>query len=473
MRNLDQLKTQLRERLPKEGISAIIKSLKEVLPESASKRKLLLQLEADYKSLKIKIIEGIISDQDVTLETNKVRSRLFDFIESLEAADFDRQTKRSQFSADQKVKRGHVLYIIPKRMQLNKDTHCLIRIAFEKAQLVEDLDLDEDTQFRLNVRISDYMKVEIVDPATNPAFKIRCISEAVQFIDEDESTEWRFTVRPLVSGEHLLLLKVTIMPVIDGEARVRERTLEESVVIVAGPIPEEKVELKEMEESFEIAQSLDSFIPKKGLTGIRKVAQPLAVLLLFIISFSATYAFVPPFRNEIDWQVTDTFYQNKEAYAKYIEKHPESRRKEKATFRKAEVQENPGAYQEYFEKYDTVGKFAGEATWNVAKLTGVPEVYRLYLERYENGPFVDEAKEKLKTIEPKLWEVVLEKRNFPELMRYLELFPEKRNTEAVGKLLRDEKIWNQGLGDYQSFQGAEKLKGELPGLGIEETKKIG
>jgi hypothetical protein len=124
------------------------------LPETSAKWNSLLQLEAAYKTLRTQFIDGTLSNQDYALAENKLRKRLLEFIDSLEADDFAPAAKRSRLREDHKVRQGHVLYRTPHQMQVDKETRCLVRIAFDKAMLLEDLQLDEDTKVRSEVRIS-------------------------------------------------------------------------------------------------------------------------------------------------------------------------------------------------------------------------------------------------------------------------------------------------------------------------------
>ena len=255
MENLQQLKSNLKKALPKEGINYVLKALKGSLPESAPKYNAFIQLESAYRDLKLQIIEGILDSDDIQRGNNIIRKRLLEFIDSLEEEDFEAavDSDTSFFEPDQKIRRGHVLYRIPNTMQKEEETRCLVRIAFDKAMLVEDLDLDEHVEVRPDLRVSDYMKVEIIDPsAASTVFSIRTTSEPVQFIDKDDFTEWRFYVTPLQAGEHVLELKVTLMLMIDGVPRVRERTLEESVVIVAEPVEAQEEEFKQLEEAIAV-----------------------------------------------------------------------------------------------------------------------------------------------------------------------------------------------------------------------------
>ena len=138
---------------------------------------ILLTLEAEYRQLKLDTFARVISHEDKLLQEAQLRKRLLDLVSSLTDDDFDVETEHSILADKDKIRRGHVLYRIPQQMQIQEESRCLVRIAFDQAMIVEDLDLDEDIELRSEVRISDYMKVEIEDPSAEGVFAIRTTSE--------------------------------------------------------------------------------------------------------------------------------------------------------------------------------------------------------------------------------------------------------------------------------------------------------
>lgn len=147
---------------------------------------------------------------------------------------------------EQASKKGHVQYNIPTKMQQLIETECLVRIAFDKDMLTEELESDENAQYR-NVKLSDRMQVKIIDPApdSDPAFEIRSTSESMQIVDLDEFTEWSFFIKPKKLGKHKLQLKINVIRKIDGEQTTKEKTLREDVFITA-----EAIEIAELSSSF-------------------------------------------------------------------------------------------------------------------------------------------------------------------------------------------------------------------------------
>ncbi|MEZ5038403.1 MAG: SUMF1/EgtB/PvdO family nonheme iron enzyme [Saprospiraceae bacterium] len=448
MKNLASLKEQLKEALVTDGIAATIKSLRQQLPPSSPKTNALLQIHATFNELEQNGLKGVFTVDQLTIASNKLRDQLMGFIDSLEADDFDAQTKRSQFSPNQEVRKGHVLYQVPKTMQLFEESRCLVRIAFDRETLLEDLQLGEDTHIRDNVRLSEWMRVTIIDPASSPVFDIRTTSEAEQIIDEDDHTEWRFYVKPLQAGQHVLELKVVIMIVTqDGSIRPREKVLEETVVIVAESVAEEEVSFQELATDL----LMGGGVKRKATTGsnirLPKNVQTLAILLLFVFGTgSLAYAVAP---QQVDW-INTRYLQNTEAaYENFIDKYKEegSPLIEDATYHKARVTQDATKYEDYIQEFEQ-GKFIEEATWKVAELTEKPEAYARYIYKFPDTirqRIVQQrlalAKQSLRKIEPVLREAALQSDDLATIDRYLQIYPESTAKDSVLQRLDDSTLW--------------------------------
>ncbi len=131
----------------------------------------------------------------------------------------------------EKPQMGGLLYNIPSKMKQNEDTTCIVRIAFDALQLKTADDTFSEEVVK-EVRVSRLMEVEIENEGTEEIFKIVAKSDKQQSLDTFEATEWRFAVRPLLSGKQSLLLKVTIVETdANGKESRKTRVLEESVSI--------------------------------------------------------------------------------------------------------------------------------------------------------------------------------------------------------------------------------------------------
>lgn len=451
MGDLTEDKKRLKEGLAKKGITYVLKYLKEMLPTEVPKYDVLIQIEGEYRDVKMKMLEGLLSQEAIEQANARIRRRIIDFINSLEPEDFIRGAKGSQFEEQGDIKKGHILYQVPGRMKLNEEARCLVRIAFDKAALVDDIDINDDTELRSEVRISDYMKVEIIDPSATPVFVIRSTSEPIQFIDLDDYTEWRFYVKPLQAGKHILELKVNVILLINEREVLREKTLEESVMIIAEDVPEEEPAFKQLEDSFIAggggSPATDGAIEvdaHSGGSGIPKGVRLMAFLLVGVFGIaSASYALVPSVAQQMDWAMVNNVQQTEASYSRFINKYekklPESDLLETAYYKKAIVQDSPDALRNYIEKYPT-SRYQEEATWELAERTKDPLDYLDYADRFEKTPRTETAKEKIINNEEVILDKVKEKKDSSavELLdKYLRVVPERKKSENLKPVIRE------------------------------------
>ena len=278
MVSIEDLKHELREKVPL-GIDIVLQSLKLVILPDVPKYNDVLLLEGRYRELNQKLIRGLLSNEEAQIDFNKLREAILNFINALETDDFTLET--AQQHAPTKAKKGKILYRIPDHMQVQKEVKCLIRIAFNEIILMTELEKISDDLIK-DIRIADVMSAEIIDPNENPAFSIRTFSEKVQFVNEEDFTEWLFYVKPLLEGTYPLLLKVAVVEIVDGLERRREVVLEEIVEVVAGKVPEEKKDFTEAAYELQTAGTTQPGNPKAPLIGgetKRKAGQVGAALL--------------------------------------------------------------------------------------------------------------------------------------------------------------------------------------------------
>ncbi len=235
MKTLPEIKKGLKELLT-EGIDLAIEAMENLLGSSSEAFNNLLLLKARYKACNKKLLTGLISDADAQLEFNKIRAALLEFIDTIGEKDLqENEAARSKPS----IYNGDVLYRIPHRMQKDVEVTCIVRLAFNKDELYIGLEKEKHDVVK-DLRISDVMGVELIDPSENEAFAIRTYSEQVQFVEQGLPTEWLFFVKPLKKGTFPLILKISVIEIIKGVERKRNVVLEEKVQIVAEPVPEEE-----------------------------------------------------------------------------------------------------------------------------------------------------------------------------------------------------------------------------------------
>lgn len=444
MKPLQEVRSDLRELVPV-GIADAIKALKDLLPKGSEKYQQVLAFEGRLNETNKNRLFGVISDEQLQLEYNRLRKGILDLINEIDQEDFAQPPAST--TPGRKIKYGNILYRIPSTMPLGKEVKCIVRIALNKEIIVQNIDFDEHVQLR-EARVSDIMQVELLDPAEFPAFKIRSISTPEQFIEENEFTEWLFYILPQRAGVFPLLLKVSVIELILGQERKREIVLEEQVQIVTARAVENEPEIFKPAGytlSFSAEESGQPNEPERarpselGMAALRRIAFLLAGLLAFT---SIGWGVAP---HEMEWILTRYWQNNERAYRDYIEQFPESRHREKAFWRKAEV-------------------------------SGRPEALAEYLAEYPDGLEGDNAIIELQKREEKVWAIV---QQFPERispLQYLKWFPEGKYAEAAKKLLKKEEGLEQKeemLQDTVSSEGTgaeEKTIPELPGSKPEASK---
>ncbi len=222
---LETLKSKWRQRVA-ESIGEAINELKTHVPEFSPKYNALILLESRLNDSNLKNIQNTISDEALQIEYNQIRADLLLFISGLEVKDFELPASAS------KGKSGALLYKIPRQMELQRETKCLVRLAFDKPTIIKNIELTDDVEIR-DVRVAEVMQVQLIDPSLEQPFQIRSFSDEEQFVEEEAYTEWIFYVKPVREGTFPLMLKVSVVEVVQGKERVRNIIWEETVEITA------------------------------------------------------------------------------------------------------------------------------------------------------------------------------------------------------------------------------------------------
>ncbi|MCY7421652.1 MAG: toll/interleukin-1 receptor domain-containing protein [Chitinophagaceae bacterium] len=112
--------------------------------------------------------------------------------------------------------KGKVLYDIPENMTVNVQHTCLVRVGKNEAIVLDDDTFSPAVKI-ISIPISKVMEVDMVDVSDQPRFNIKKISSIEQLVDDDSYSEWIFMVTPLTGGVYPLLLKVSVIKIIDGK----------------------------------------------------------------------------------------------------------------------------------------------------------------------------------------------------------------------------------------------------------------
>ena len=223
---LHQLQSALRRLVP-DSIGDTFTEIKKHLPEFSAKYSALILLESRLNDANLQRIEGTINEDDLQLRYNQIRADLLLFINALEVNDFSLPVAGAPAS-----KTGSLLYKIPTHMTLQKETKCVVRLAFEKESIIRNIELDSDVEIK-SVRVAEVMQVELIDPTEPHPFAIRTISDEEQFIEKGDYSEWCFYVKPILEGTFPLVLKISVIEIVLGKERLRNLTYEENIQITA------------------------------------------------------------------------------------------------------------------------------------------------------------------------------------------------------------------------------------------------
>ncbi len=133
-----------------------------------------------------------------------------------------------------KSKYGKVLYHIPEMMQIQEWTRCIVRLAWDELLLIENLKIPEEEQVIDDIRLGEVMQVSLEEGRDGDTFEIKGLSSTEQVILVDDYTEWLFDVKALREGTFTLVLRVTLLQIIEGFGeRKKDIVLERNVTTKA------------------------------------------------------------------------------------------------------------------------------------------------------------------------------------------------------------------------------------------------
>lgn len=236
---LDQWKAEW-EQLVTTKLGKALDAMEERLPSDSPKSRQLVHLRSQLNAANKEKIMGLRSAAELDVVYNQLRERLLTFIADLEPEDFV-PTAPKGFRPP--AKRGSLLHKIPRQMQLGREEECIIRLAYDRSVIADNLELDEDIELK-EVTISEVMEAELIDPNYEPAFAIRTFHDERQFLQAGAYTEWKFYVRPLREGTFDLLLKLTVIEEVLGVRERRNITWEEKVQIITEQAAEAPAEFQ-------------------------------------------------------------------------------------------------------------------------------------------------------------------------------------------------------------------------------------
>lgn len=423
MKKLKEIKSELKKLLTDKGTCAVIDGLKELIPQSNLKFNDLLLLEVGRKELTRKYLEGLLTEEQQAARYNKINKQLLSFIEGLEKADFKTGGKQSKHGVSIKSKQGHVLYKIPGEMQLGKIHKCFVRIAISKKTLLKSISKDLKVELK-EMRISDYMLTQMVDPSSAATFEIKEINSPIQFVDVDDFTEWQFRIKPLKSGIYPLLLKIAVIEMIGGQEIRREIVLEQQVEITTKEV--------DRECSYQTSPYLLTLgLSSSGVTISTAASSSWfkkAVFTFTLIGFVGLIA-MPQTRMEMTWM----WMKLTGSFEKYLTENPKGKYREEAKILSIRRNNNREKNREYLAEFGTDGKYSEEVLNNLVKFTDEITPLQRLVDAYPEGSDNSQAEAKLESLEFREYYIALKAPSL--LSAFLDSFPTSRFTDSIASLM--------------------------------------
>lgn len=214
-----------------DDLSGAIKLLLNALPERGGPHDVALALLGHLRDADKQRLRGTLSNDDLQLQYNQIRSAFIDLLSSLE--DYDFKGRANKASDGKPAAEGTLLYNIRDTMPLREETRCVVRIAVDPSMVKDGLPADTEPTLKDLHRISELMQVEVFDPSPNGIFTVRSISTSEQLVEKEGFTEWIFFVAPQKEGRFPLVVKVAVIELLHGQEHKKEIVLEEMVEVLA------------------------------------------------------------------------------------------------------------------------------------------------------------------------------------------------------------------------------------------------
>jgi hypothetical protein len=217
-----------------DDLGAVLKILKELLPENTEKHDQLLILQKRLKDINKDKLSDILPETEYRQAINRISIDTLAMINALEESDFE--PNNSAITNKKQPKQGSVLYQIPGRMTLQKPSICKIRVAIHEDALLDEIVLDGNVHVRPYVEVSDRMSAELLG-IEDKVFTIKSLNSKEQSVRDSGYTQWLFYVTPLIVGEHQLIVRISLMDFDPNTEQYvpREVSVLETVTIINTP----------------------------------------------------------------------------------------------------------------------------------------------------------------------------------------------------------------------------------------------
>lgn len=316
-----------------EGVEAALDFLEKVLDHSTSRYNDFIQIKSRYNSLQRELLLGVLDHSTYDISRNNISKALLILADEITEKDL---IPEGGAPAGEEDKRGEILYNVPDLMQIGKEEKCAVRIAFDIEHVKRDWEAAPEDVVK-SIRVSEIMAVSLlnVDEA-EPPFAIRSFSETVQFVDKDDFTEWVFYVKPLKVGRFPLLLRVSVIEMINNKEYKKDIVLEEEITVQTEEVGTPRgEEFKSAGASVTLTNTpLPQTAPpapaaqaqEAGKKGLQRIA---GALLTAVALASAGYFGYTVYSEEQYWEKAGKGGRAGD-YEEYLKQYPEGRHSEEA-----------------------------------------------------------------------------------------------------------------------------------------------
>lgn len=316
-----------------EGVETALDFLEKILDHSTTRYNDFIQIKSRYNSLQRELLLGVLDHSTYDISRNNISKALLILADEITEKDL---IPEGGAPAGEEDKRGEILYNVPDLMQVNKEEKCAVRIAFDIEHVKRDWEAAPEDVIK-SIRVSEIMAVSLlnVDEA-EPPFAIRSFSETVQFVDKDDFTEWVFYVKPLKVGRFPLLLRVSVIEMINNKEYKKDIVLEEEITVQTEDVGTPRgEEFKSAGTSVTLTNTpLPQTAPpppaaqaqEAGKKGLQRIA---GALLTAVALASAGYFGYTVYTEEQYWEKAGKG-GGTGGYEEYLKKYPEGRHSEEA-----------------------------------------------------------------------------------------------------------------------------------------------
>jgi hypothetical protein len=109
-----------------------------------------------------------------------------------------------------RIVKAKIAYDIPGTMQVEKAVRAVVSITKSLNDSVLFQGLGPATFHSSDIKVSSRVKATMIDPTGEKKFSIVPLNSEEQFVDDSTNTIWRWNITPLVSGDNVLMLLVTV-----------------------------------------------------------------------------------------------------------------------------------------------------------------------------------------------------------------------------------------------------------------------